>query len=319
MFNNIYKRIYKKIKEYDAIVIARHIGPDPDALASSLALKDIILNTFPNKKVLTIGVSVSKFKYFGNMDKLDIDTKEALLIITDTPNLKRVDGTNPINYKYSIKIDHHPIDDLVTDLSLVDTTSSSASQLVLELVNNTKLKITKEAAEKLYLGIVSDTNRFMHYYTSSKTFKLVAKLIEDTKIDITTLYPKLYLESINNKKIENYILSNMIISENGLGYLIIEDNTLKEFGIDAPTARNTVNNFNYIKELLVWGIFTQDKDSEKLHGSLRSRGPIINDIASKYSGGGHIYACGAHPNKNELQNLIDDLEEICQNYQINKD
>ena len=41
--NNVYKRIYKAIKKYNTIVIARHIGPDPDALASSLALKDIIL------------------------------------------------------------------------------------------------------------------------------------------------------------------------------------------------------------------------------------------------------------------------------------
>ena len=51
MYNSIHKKIYKKIKQYDTIVIARHIGPDPDALASSLALKEIILNTFPKKKV----------------------------------------------------------------------------------------------------------------------------------------------------------------------------------------------------------------------------------------------------------------------------
>ena len=48
--NNIYKKIYRTIKKYNTIVIARHIGPDPDALASSLALKDIILNKFPKKK-----------------------------------------------------------------------------------------------------------------------------------------------------------------------------------------------------------------------------------------------------------------------------
>lgn len=47
MFNNIYKKILKKIKEYDTIVLARHIGPDPDALASEIALKEIIKYNFP--------------------------------------------------------------------------------------------------------------------------------------------------------------------------------------------------------------------------------------------------------------------------------
>lgn len=48
----MYKRIYKEIKKYDTIVIARHIGVDPDALASQLALRDSIRLTFPNKKVM---------------------------------------------------------------------------------------------------------------------------------------------------------------------------------------------------------------------------------------------------------------------------
>ena len=50
----MFKEIYKKIEEYDTIVIARHIGVDPDALASQLALRDSIKLTFPEKKVLAV-------------------------------------------------------------------------------------------------------------------------------------------------------------------------------------------------------------------------------------------------------------------------
>ena len=51
MVNPIYKKIYQKIKKYDTIVIARHVGADPDALGSQLGLKCAILDKFPKKNV----------------------------------------------------------------------------------------------------------------------------------------------------------------------------------------------------------------------------------------------------------------------------
>ena len=47
----IYQKIYRKIKQHDTIIIARHIGADPDALGSSLGLRDSIRKTFPHKHV----------------------------------------------------------------------------------------------------------------------------------------------------------------------------------------------------------------------------------------------------------------------------
>src|SRR5574344_1907054 len=166
MFNSIYKKIYKKIKKYDTIVIARHIGPDPDALGSSIALRDIILNTFPKKKVYTIGTPASRFRFLGVLDKLpeEIDD-DTLLIVTDTPDKRRVDGVDTSLFKHTIKIDHHPFVEQFCDIEWIDDTASSASQLIMELVFKTNLKLTKEAAEKLYVGLVSDTNRFLYYYT----------------------------------------------------------------------------------------------------------------------------------------------------------
>ena len=60
---DVYKKIFKLIKKYDEIVLARHIGPDPDAVASQIALRDSIKLTFPNKRVYAVGAGVSKFKY----------------------------------------------------------------------------------------------------------------------------------------------------------------------------------------------------------------------------------------------------------------
>ena len=72
--------IFKTIKKYDNIVVARHIGVDPDAMASTMALKDSIMLTFKDKKVYAIGSGSNRFSYFGKLDKLD-DTSNTLLIV----------------------------------------------------------------------------------------------------------------------------------------------------------------------------------------------------------------------------------------------
>ena len=149
----IYNEIYNKIKEYDKIVIARHIGADIDALGSTMGLKAVITNTFPKKKVSVIGAYSSIFKYMGKMDKLDEkEIKDSLLIVLDTPNIPRIDGIiNPKDFKYVIKIDHHPEIDNFEDLKWVDEEASSVCQMLIELVNNTDLEMNKEAVEKLFM------------------------------------------------------------------------------------------------------------------------------------------------------------------------
>ena len=81
-----FDEIYNKIKEFDKIVIARHIGADIDALGSTLGLKEIITNTFPKKKVSVVGAYSSVFKYMGKMDKLD--EKEAKWIMKKIKDYK---------------------------------------------------------------------------------------------------------------------------------------------------------------------------------------------------------------------------------------
>lgn len=313
---NIYKKIYKKIKQYDTIVIARHIGPDPDALASELALKEIILNSFPQKKVYAIGCPTSKFRYLGTLDKIDeSEIKDALLIITDTPDKKRVDSVNFALYKESIKIDHHPFIEKFCDLEFIDEKASSASQMILELAYHTKLKITKRAAEKLYIGLVADTGRFLFQYTTPRTFDLVSKLIKDTKIDFTNLYTNLYIRPLKEINFLSYIYSHINVTENGFGYLKITDDILEKYNVDPATAGNMVNELNYIDEIVAWGLFSVDKVNNNIRGTLRSRGPIVNEVAANYGGGGHAMASGVKLENFEMvDSLIKELDIICKNY-----
>ena len=313
MTSNIFKQIVKKIKEYDEIVIARHIGPDPDAIASTIALRDLIKLNFPNKKVYAVGSSVSRFKYFGSLDKVDENTlSNALLIICDVPKFDRVDSANKDKYNYTIKIDHHPCDEIVSDLELVDETSSSTCQLITELVYSTKLKIDKSIAEKLFMGIVSDSDRFLLSYTTPKTLLLSSKLLNDYNFELMPLYNNLYERPISERKFESYIIDNMTITENGFGYIKITDEIINEFKVDAGTASNMVNDLNFIKELKVWAFSSYDEKLGLFKINIRSRGIVINEIASNFHGGGHKFASGARiKTEEEVNELFKALDEAC--------
>lgn len=318
---DIGKLIYKKIKKYDTIVIARHVGPDPDAIASQIALRDTILNTFPKKKVFAVGASVTKFKYFGLLDKVNVEEiKDALLIILDVPTLDRVDGINGIDYKEVIKIDHHPSEDVIADLEMVDDTSSSTCQLIAELVFNTNLKMNRVVANNLFLGIVSDSDRFLLTYTTAKTFQIVSKLIKDFKIDFAPLYNKLYERPINEIRFHGYIAENLKLTDNGLAYIKITPEILKKYNVDSGVPSNMVNDFNYIKEVLVWIFITYEEKSEIFRINIRSRGPIINEIAEKYNGGGHKFASGARCKlESDTDKLLEELDNACKEYkELNK-
>lgn len=314
--DNIFKKIYKQIKKYDKIVIARHVGADPDALGSTIGLKESILSKFPNKKVYVVGAPASKHKYIGQLDKFEDSMYEnSLLIVLDTSIKKRIDGVDVDKFSYVIKIDHHPFDEVFANIELIDDTSSSASQLVVELIKNTKLNMTPKAAEALFIGIVGDTNRFLHSYTTYKTFYLVSYMLKETKIDFTKLYENMYLRSLHDLHFKSYVINNLTITENGFGYLKITQEILDEYSIDVSTASNMVNDLNYIEGMYAWALFTYDKVNENIRGSIRSRGPIINTVASNYNGGGHMYASGVRvDNFDIVDNLIKDLDEVCKNY-----
>lgn len=287
----MYNEIVNKIKEYDNIVITRHVGVDPDALCSQLALRDSIKLTYPEKKVLAIGTGSQKFAHFGRLDKYE-KLDNALLIVCDTPDKKRVDTAVLDDYSYIIKIDHHPFIESFGGLEVIEDDKTSSCEIIMKIIEDTELKCSKEIAELLYMGLVSDSNRFLFNSATSNTFQRVANYLRDYDFDLSSIYNKLYLRPLSEVRLEGYISLNMKVTENKLGYVIITNDVINEYGVDSASAGNMVNDFNYIKEILVWATITEDVKNNQYRISIRSRGPEINKIAERHNGGGHKMASG---------------------------
>lgn len=311
----MYKKFLKTIKRYDTIVIARHIGVDPDALCSQLALRDAIRLNFPEKKVIAIGTGSQKFAHIGKLDKLE-KVDNALLIVTDTPDKKRIDSAVLSDFSYIVKIDHHPFVEDFGGLEIINDQASSTCEIIMELLIQMKLALNSSIAELLYMGLVSDSNRFLFDSSTSHLFSLISYYLDKYPFDLSKCYQKLYLRPLNEVRLEGYISLNMTVTENGLGYIPITDAIIQKYGVDSASAGNMINNFNFIKEVLVWVTMTEDVKNDQIRISIRSRGPVINQVAEKYHGGGHKFASGVRvKTMEEAMKIIDDLEQVLIEYQ----
>ncbi len=303
--------ILEKIKEYDKIVIHRHVSPDPDAMGSQMGMYHIIKENFPNKKVYVTGVFPERLSYFNAHSRLDDEVFcNALIIVTDTANSSRIDDERYEDGSYIIKIDHHPVNDSYGDINWVEPHRASTSEMVYDFYDHFKAELTLslEAQEYLLSGIVADTNRFLYPATSSQTFNVAAKM-KDDGVDFKKVYDTLYRRPFNDLKYFAFILSNLKVEDN-LAHIIISEKDIRINNTDVATSSNMIGELGNVEDFIVWMFITEDKRNKNYRVNIRSRGPIINDVAAKYGGGGHMMASGLRiKNLDSLDNLISDLKD----------
>lgn len=305
--------ILEVIKQYETIIIHRHVRPDPDAYGSQGGLAEILKASFPEKNVYTVGKEEETLHFLRRMDEISDETyKGALVIVCDTANAERICDTRYTLGDKLIKIDHHPNVDAYGDMMWVDTDASSVSEMIYEFYLSGKekgLKMSNEAARLLFAGIVGDTGRFLFPSTSEKTLAYAGELIH-YKFSRTELFDKMYELSPNVVKLNGYVLLNFEMKQNGAAAMVLRKELLKEFQVKASEASLLVGSLGNIAGINAWVFFIEEEDQIRVR--LRSKGPIINDIARNYNGGGHPLAAGASIYSwEDMDAVIKDLEEIC--------
>ena len=315
MKEELMKSIINKIEEYNTIAIYRHVFPDPDSYSSQTALKSIIENTYPNKKVVLLGEHSKNLEYINTMDEEIELNKDSLAIIVDVANKERVDNQSFNNCGYIIKIDHHkPFDAPFEDLTWVDTEYSSCSEMILDfyLANSDRLKIEYNGRKALYTGIIGDTGRFAYVDNPTELFKKLPKITFD--LQTKDIYANLYRRKEEELKFLGFIYSNYEKTENGVAYLKITYDNVVKYGLTPMKAARMVNALQDTAGIINWHFFAEKEDGS-IFCEFRSNGPRVNDIAFKYGGGGHMLAAGASVSSwNVVDNIIKDMDDNCKEY-----
>ncbi len=316
----VMREILNKIKEYDRIMIFRHLRNDGDCVGASKGLKAIIQLTWPQKEVYLIDADTAAYlEFMGPEDEEVADEiyASALGIVVDTASEARISNKKYKLCKELIKIDHHIPLENYGDLAWVEEERSSCCEMIVKFYDTFKdeLKIDSLAATHLYTGMVTDSGRFKYEGVSGDTMRCAAILL-DVGVDTDTLFARLYLEAFEYLKFKAEIYRRMQITPSGIAYIYIDKAMQQEFGLTLEQASACVGNLDSIRGCICWMVFVENGDAEgSIRVRLRSRFVHINCIAEKYHGGGHACASGATVySAEEMNALLADADAHVKNY-----
>ncbi len=306
------RELMNRIKKYQNICIFGHVSPDGDCYGAQTAMKQFLKRTFKDKNVYILGTGFSKaIPFFGEMDQVsDEIVKSSLAVVLDVSDLFRIEDQRVTLCKEIVKIDHHINSDQqdYATVNISNTKACSACQMVGEFILENGYLLDKEIAERIFMGMVTDTGRFQYLSSSKNTFYLLNKIME-TNIDFQKIYDFLYESDEISIRAKGYISSNFKTYKN-IAYIILTKEELNNLNIDYNYASTMVNCLSMMKEYPIWATFCESNEG-LIRVELRAKNYNVQQVAVKFGGGGHLCASGCRLNKLEdCQKVIDELSII---------
>lgn len=294
------------------VVILSHTNPDGDALGSSIAWKmalqrlghqveAIVPNAYP---YYLEWIPAIKDVIIYRNDEAGVAERavaEADIIFSlDFHTLSRLDALGDIidrNQRATrVLIDHHlnPAEEF--DIMFSYPEASSTSYLIYCLIEQLwgAKSITREQAEALYAGMMTDTGNFSFSTLTPHLFRAVANLAE-TGIDIPQLYNNVYNSFTEGRaRLFGYVINRKmkLLRKGTVAHLSLTEEEMRRFWFQQGDNEGFVNYPLTIKKMRLSAIFTEHHDFIRV--SLRSRGRVdVNLFAQRYfNGGGHKNAAG---------------------------
>ncbi|MDR1522600.1 MAG: bifunctional oligoribonuclease/PAP phosphatase NrnA [Endomicrobium sp.] len=298
--SDLYKiaEIYKIIKKSKTFFIAGHVKPDGDSLGSALALSSFI-NRIGKKAYVYCKDEVPAYlKFLKDSNKIKVTDKETNIfdcaIILESMNFERMGNIiTPSQVKKIINIDHHQSHTDFGDINYVIPKSSSTAELVVNIFDFMKVKLTKAEAECLYTGLVTDTGSFQNTNTTASSHIVCAKLM-GYGIDINKVHKRIYENvPLSFLKLQGFGLCNMKVILNGkVSYIVLTKDMFKKSKANYEGSNGIVNYTLRVQGVKVGCVFKEiNKKSTKV--SLRSiKNVNLLDIVKQFNGSGHKNAAG---------------------------
>ena len=304
--------VEKWFERADKVVIVSHVSPDGDAIGSSLGLYHFLLsqdktvhvivpNAFPDFLKWMPGakdiIQYNRYKDFA--DKL-INEADVLCVL-DLNVLSRLDEMKDVVEQSPARkmlVDHHLYPGDFARITISHPHISSTSELVFRLICQLGnfSDLTKEAAECIYTGMMTDTGAFTYNSNNREIYLIIGELLS-LGIDKDEIYRNVYNNNSENRlRLQGYVLYEkmQLFPHFNAALIALSRDEQKNFHYMKGDTEGLVNMPLSIKGICFSVFLREDTEKDMIKISLRSVGTFpCNQVAAEFfNGGGHLNASG---------------------------
>ena len=280
-----------------SVFITGHVNPDGDALGAAFSLK-----LFLDSKNISADVNFDiTTKLPSNLNHLpynliseNYQDNYDTAFVFDCGNSSRLGKFEKLvlGSKNIIVVDHH-VDPSFGDVQIIDSNAASTTQVLFRQFKNENIEISKDMANCLLTGLITDTGRFQYSNTTSEVFNIASELL-DAGANLSEISENIYGSiEFNALTLQSKVIERIVLKEEiSFAHSIVFQNDYSDYQVEPEETDFLIDVVRLVKESNVALLLKEQKDGS-FKGSLRSRGDVnVQKIASIFDGGGHIAASG---------------------------
>jgi len=299
------EHVVQELRNADKFLLTTHENPDGDALGSLAAMNEVLLQLgkdcmmFMSEEEYPLPYEYQDLPLEGVVHELPPDAADRTIVFLDCGNIDRM----PVSFlgredAHIVNIDHHHDNTNFGTANLVVDGASCTAEIVYGIAQDLGAVITPHVADALYVGLVTDTGKFMYENTTPESHRMAAELIEHG-VNPHLVFRRLF-ESVPLAKL--HLLANVLAraeryDDGRLTISFIKREDFAETGADENDVEGIVDHMRAVRGTVV-GALVREQLKEGREGirkvSLRASADDVDvsRIARQQGGGGHRQAAG---------------------------
>lgn len=306
MLSEEIKKLEQSLLVSNKILLVTHRKPDGDAIGSTLAMRNYLLNFEKQVYCFCVDKVPENFNYIkesefieNNLDNI-INQEFDMCIFLDCADtgMTKIKETLD-NKKFSsgiVNIDHHITNNKYGTINIIIDMASSSSEVIYLIFKALKYEISVNTATCLLTGILTDTGNFTNGGTTQQSIESASELLKIGANINQILSANIFNKTVDMLKLWGEVLKRIVFNkELDIVITAVFAEDIKKFNLENDEAAEGISNYlNNLSKEIKCSIVLKDNGAGHVKGSLRTtRNDIdVSKIALAFGGGGHKKAAG---------------------------